>query len=104
VAVILPSVMAMASTNEGAPFVAIFALCNMSSAGMTISFQLFRNGLEQAAGIGVFQHPKRLVPPMRFAFGNRAVAVWLSGIGTRSFRRIRTIPRANCRRLGSPRS
>jgi hypothetical protein len=52
--------MAIASTNEGTPFVAILVLCNMSSTGMTISFPLFPNGLEQAAGIGV-QHPKRAV-------------------------------------------
>ena len=36
-AVILPSLMAIASTNDGTPFVAILALCRMLSAGMGVS-------------------------------------------------------------------
>ena len=39
---------AIASTNEGTPFVAILALCNMSSADTGISFQRFPNGLRGA--------------------------------------------------------
>src|SRR5262249_25326566 len=41
-AAIFPAVMAIASTNEGTPFVAILALCNMSSTNTVISFQVFR--------------------------------------------------------------
>src|SRR5712691_3728899 len=37
IAVIFPSVMATASTNEGTPFVAILALYNIVSAGIEIS-------------------------------------------------------------------
>src|SRR6266853_848528 len=50
IAVIFPSVMATASTNEGTPFVAILALYNIVSAGIEISlvqplsFELFATG------------------------------------------------------------
>src|SRR6266403_1592188 len=40
-AAIFPAVMAIASANEGTPFVAILALCNMSSAGTVISLRVF---------------------------------------------------------------
>jgi hypothetical protein len=40
--------MATASTNEGTPFVAILALCNMSSADAVISLSGFPNGLRRA--------------------------------------------------------
>jgi hypothetical protein len=49
--------MAIASTNEGTPFVAILALCNMSSADMAISVSGFPNGLrraEEAPPVGWF--------------------------------------------------
>src|SRR6202795_3314807 len=43
-----PAAMAMASTNEGTPFVVILALCNMSSADTVISLSDFPNGLRRA--------------------------------------------------------
>src|SRR5271169_2987105 len=42
VAVILPPEIAIASTNEGRPFVAILALCNMISADTRISWFVFQ--------------------------------------------------------------
>jgi hypothetical protein len=47
-AVTFPSEIAIASTNEGTPFVAILALCNMSSADTVISLSGFPNGLRRA--------------------------------------------------------
>jgi hypothetical protein len=41
VAVTFPSEIAIASTNEGTPFVAILALCKMISADTRISFFVF---------------------------------------------------------------
>src|SRR6266436_5188330 len=49
-AAILPAVMAMASTNEGAPFVAILALCNMSSADTAVSVSNFSKWTEKGGG------------------------------------------------------
>src|SRR6266481_588212 len=49
-AAILPAVMAMASTNEGAPFVAILALCNMSSADTAVSVSNFSKWFEKGGG------------------------------------------------------
>src|SRR6266446_8808514 len=49
-AAILPAVMAMASTNEGAPFVAILALCNMSSADTAVSVSNFSKWIEKGGG------------------------------------------------------
>src|ERR1700731_4774168 len=49
-AAIFPAVMAIASTNEGTPFVAILALCNMSSADTVISLADFPNGFEKGGG------------------------------------------------------
>src|ERR1700685_959508 len=50
-AVIFPAVMATAWTNEGTPFVAILALCNMSSADTKISFPLFQMDWEGRRGL-----------------------------------------------------
>src|SRR6202142_1709281 len=47
-AVIFPAVIATASTNEGTPFVAILALCNMSSADTAVSVSNSPNGLRRA--------------------------------------------------------
>src|ERR1700739_1745081 len=41
-AAIFPAGMAIASTNEGTPFVAILELCKMSSADTVISLQVFQ--------------------------------------------------------------
>src|SRR6266478_2838047 len=49
-AVILPAVMAIASTNEGTPFVAILALCNMSSADTAVSVSSFFKWIEKGGG------------------------------------------------------
>src|SRR6266851_6532719 len=49
-AAILPAVMAMASTNEGTPFVAILALCNMSSADTAVSVSSFSKWIEKGGG------------------------------------------------------
>src|SRR4029077_10796678 len=46
-AAILPAVMAMASTNDGTPFVAILALCNMSSADTAVSVSSFSEWIEK---------------------------------------------------------
>src|ERR1700752_38515 len=46
IAVIFPSVMATASTNEGIPFVAIFALYNIVSAGIKISLMAMSDMLQ----------------------------------------------------------
>src|ERR1700740_3167113 len=46
IAVTFPSEIAIASTNEGAPFVAILALCNMMSEDTRISFFVFQRLLE----------------------------------------------------------
>src|ERR1700690_1236816 len=50
-AAILPAVMAIASTNEGTPFVAILALCNMSSADTAVSVSGFSKWIEKG-GVG----------------------------------------------------
>jgi len=55
-AAILPAVMAIASTNEGTPFVAILALCKMSSADTAVSVRISPNGLRRAEE----------APPFRF--------------------------------------
>src|SRR6266853_268211 len=49
-AAIFPAVMAIASTNEGTPFVAILALCNMSSADTAVSFSRFSKWIEKGGG------------------------------------------------------
>src|SRR5712664_4355827 len=49
-AVIVPAVMAIASTNEGTPFVAILALCNMSSADTAVSVSDFSKWIEKGGG------------------------------------------------------
>src|SRR6266849_4555084 len=49
-AAILPAVMAIASTNEGTPFVAILALCNMSSADTAVSVSGFSKWIEKGGG------------------------------------------------------
>src|SRR5271168_400030 len=49
-AVTFPAVMAIASTNEGTPFVATLALCNMSSADTTISFPSFQTDEKGGGG------------------------------------------------------
>src|SRR5713226_2884243 len=49
-AAILPAVMAIASTNEGTPFVAILALCNMSSADTAVSVSSFSKWIEKGGG------------------------------------------------------
>src|SRR6266481_5800704 len=49
-AAILPAVMAIASTNEGTPFVAILALCKMSSADTTVSVSSFSKWIEKGGG------------------------------------------------------
>src|SRR5258708_19992466 len=41
-AAIFPDVMAIASTNEGIPFVAILALCNMRSADTAVSVRVLQ--------------------------------------------------------------
>src|SRR5690242_15549334 len=46
----LPAVMAMASTNEGTPFVAILALCKMSSADTAVSVSSFSKWIEKGGG------------------------------------------------------
>src|SRR5712691_7229300 len=47
-AAIFPPVMAIASTNEGTPFVAILALCKMSSADTGVSVSSFPKALRRA--------------------------------------------------------
>src|SRR5260370_35387618 len=47
---IFPAVMAIASTNEGTPFVAILALCNMSSADTAVSVSNFCKWIEKGGG------------------------------------------------------
>src|SRR5580765_3582933 len=49
-AAIFPAVMAMASTNEGTPFVATLALCKMSSADTVVSLSDFPNGGKGGGG------------------------------------------------------
>src|SRR5712691_74339 len=49
-AAIFPAVMAIASANEGTPFVAILALCNMSSADTAVSFSSFSKWIEKGGG------------------------------------------------------
>src|SRR6266404_8801907 len=46
----LPAVMAIASTNEGTPFVAILALCKMSSADTAVSVSGFSKWIEKGVG------------------------------------------------------
>src|SRR6266478_6748823 len=45
-----PAVMAIASTNEGTPFVAILALCNMSSADTAVSVSSQSKWIEKGGG------------------------------------------------------
>src|SRR5882672_3359036 len=47
---IFPAVMAIASTNEGTSFVAILALCNMSSADTAVSVSGFSKWIEKGGG------------------------------------------------------
>src|SRR6202047_2276469 len=47
---IFPSVIAIASTNEGTPFVAILALCNIRSADTVISLSDFFKWIEKSGG------------------------------------------------------
>src|SRR6266481_4193865 len=54
-AAILPAVMAIASTNEGTPFVAILALCNMSSADTAVSVSSFSKLIEKGGGGSALQ-------------------------------------------------
>src|SRR6185369_9278584 len=49
-AAILPAVMAIASTNEGTPFVAILALCSMRSADTAVSVSGFSKWIEEGGG------------------------------------------------------
>src|ERR1700687_1349638 len=49
-ATMLPAVMAIASTNEGTLFVAILALCNMSSADTAVSVSGFSKWIEKGGG------------------------------------------------------
>src|SRR6266699_884066 len=49
-AAIFPAVMAIASTNEGTSFVAILALCNMSSADTAVSVSGFSKWVEKGGG------------------------------------------------------
>src|SRR6266851_5973311 len=49
-AAIFPAVMAIASTNEGTPFVAILALCNMRSADTAVSVSGFSKWIEKGGG------------------------------------------------------
>src|SRR6266853_5423481 len=49
-AAIVPAVMAIASTNEGTPFVAILALCNMISADTEVSVSSFSKWIEKGGG------------------------------------------------------
>src|SRR6266446_9779341 len=49
-AAIFPAVMAIASTNEGTPFVAILALCKMSSADTAVSVSGFSKWIEKGGG------------------------------------------------------
>src|SRR6266850_210613 len=49
-AAIFPAVTAIASTNEGTPFVAILALCKMSSADTTVSVSSFSKWIEKGGG------------------------------------------------------
>src|ERR1700686_4805764 len=49
-AAIVPAVMAIASTNEGTPFVAILALCNMRSADTAVSVPAFSKWIEKGGG------------------------------------------------------
>src|SRR6476659_4858082 len=50
IAMIFPSVTAIASTNDGTPFVAILALCNIVSAGIEISLFLIVSGMRESPG------------------------------------------------------
>src|SRR5216684_6668490 len=50
IADIFPAVMAIASTNEGTPFVAILALCSMSSADTAVSVSSFSKWIEKGGG------------------------------------------------------
>src|SRR5277367_3080544 len=54
-AAILPAVIATASTNEGTPFVAILALCNMRSADMAVSVSGFSKWIEKGGGGSALQ-------------------------------------------------
>src|SRR5947209_8337804 len=54
-AAILPAVMAIASTNEGTPFVAILALCKMSSADTAVSVSNFSKWIEKGGGGSALQ-------------------------------------------------
>src|SRR5438128_12662962 len=47
VAMTFPPPMAIASTNEGIPFVAILALCNISSADTAVSLSAFPKWIEK---------------------------------------------------------
>src|SRR6266403_1548434 len=49
-AAIFPAVMAMASTNEGTPLVAILALCKMRSADTAVSFSSFSKWIKKGGG------------------------------------------------------
>src|SRR5216684_1780009 len=49
-AAIFPPDMAIASTNEGTPFVAILALCNMISADTEVSVSSFSKWIEKGGG------------------------------------------------------
>src|SRR5277367_6616446 len=49
-AAIFPPVMAIASTNEGTPFVAILALCTISSANTAVSVSGFSKWIEKGGG------------------------------------------------------
>src|SRR6266403_3747388 len=50
-----PAVMAIASTNEGTPFVAILALCKMSSADTAVSVSGFSKWIEKGGGGSALQ-------------------------------------------------
>src|SRR5260370_2083379 len=54
-AAIFPAVTATASTNEGTPFVAILALCNMSSADTAVSVSSFSKWIEKGEGDSALQ-------------------------------------------------
>src|SRR5882724_12745129 len=54
-AAIFPAVMAIASTNDGAPFVAILALCTMSSADTAVSVSSFSKWIEKGGGGSALQ-------------------------------------------------
>src|SRR6202795_2627348 len=54
-AAIFPVVMAIASTNEGTPFVAILALCKMSSEDTAVSVSGFSKWIEKGGGGSALQ-------------------------------------------------